>query len=204
MSQVRLSLARLDPADLPPVCVICGQTADGYVRKTFTWRPAWLSAASIISIFFACMILFTWPILFVLSLIKRRQATVSLPMCRRHQNYWVRRYFWTLTPLLVLVFSSLSIGILVVMRLIPLAPVFPMVLGMAVIFLAWALAALLAQRWGLHAKEITSSDLFLAGVHPAFAELVRAGRSHWMSGSDAADGWEDYDPYPRQPPAKAK
>jgi len=170
------------------------------VRKTFTWRPRWLRVASIVSLLLVCTIV-SWPVLLIMSEARRRRATAELPMCPRHRRYWVWRGFWVLAPLLVLVVSTLSIGILTLLQIIPFLGMGNVIVSLILIFMVWATAAFVAEHTGLRVVEINQVELVLVGVSPIFAELVRGGRRAWESSEQRNDGWEDYDPYPREPPA---
>jgi hypothetical protein len=203
MARVRLSMKNLQSADLPPVCVICGRAADLSLRKTFQWRPQRLFTASIVRMLLLCTIV-SWPILFVISETRKRRATVDLPICRRHRRYWIWRSFWILAPLLVLVASTLVATVLVLLGVIPLAGIYSVVVSLIMIFIVWAVAALIAEQTGLRAIEITRDDLILAGAHAVFADLAQRGRHAWQESEHLDNGWEEYDPYPRKPPATAK
>jgi len=200
MARVRLPRTSLERSELPPVCVICGRAAVANVRKTFNWRPRWLFAASFVRVLLFFTIVAV-PFLFIISEAQKRRATVDLPMCQRHRRYWVWRGFWVLAPLLVLVVSSLSIGILVLLQVIPFIGLDGVVASLVLIFVMWAVAAFIAEHSGLRAVEITKDDLILAGAHLVFADLMRGGRHAWETTEHQDNGWEEYDPYPRKPAA---
>ncbi len=196
MARVRISLQHLRRDDFPPVCAVCGRPADGNVRKTFLWRPRWLTAGSLLRALLLLSIV-AWPFLFLINEARRRRATAELPMCHRHRRYWIWRGFWVLAPLLVLVVSSLSIGILALLQIIPILGMAQIIVSLVLIFLAWAVAAFIAEHTGLRAAEINKDELVLTGASQVFADLMQKGRRAWETTEYRDESWEDYDPYPR-------
>jgi hypothetical protein len=158
-----------------------------------------------LSVLMVCTIV-AWPVLLVMGEARKRRATADLPMCRRHRRYWIWRGFWVLAPLLVIVVSSLSVGVFVLLGIIPFVGPNSIIIiaSLAAIFVMWAGAALIAEHSGLRAVEITKDDLILAGAHRVFAELINSGRRSWETTEHRDDGWEEYDPYPRKPPTAVK
>lgn len=138
--------------ELPPYCIKCGEPADNYLHRKFTWHHPLL------------YLLIFWGFLpyVIVALIVRKKMEVEVPMCKHHGDRWsvLRRVevifaiaFFPAGVLLGIAFDSFGIGIL------------------AVAVLAIAAGALGSMTSTLKAHEIDANQGVFTGACEAF--LVR-------------------------------
>src|SRR5262249_14098460 len=125
------------------------------------------------------------------------RVTVECPVCSRHRGYWTWRGFWLSAPLLGLTVVVLSVGVLIVIRVVDDEAFGYLFAGSAAVLVAWIALATILRQSGVRVVQITEDDITLEGVDPTFAGLLGGDAPRRDSRRDF--GWEDYDPYPRRP-----
>lgn len=197
MARIRLETAEIRPGALPLVCMACGRPAVTHVSKSFTWRPPGVVTAFWISLFVCLPLL---PIFLIVGIMQTKSKTLDGPMCERHRHYWGWRGFWFSAPLLVLLIAVVTLGVLLMQKLVPDDVFGLLFVGTAVLLLAWAVTAALMQRNSIRAGEITGDSLTLEAVHSDFVDAVQALRrpaKRTEATVPAWEQWDRYDPYPR-------
>jgi len=194
MARVRIPLNRTKASQMPPACMICGGPVDTHVARLFTWRPPFLSLGFLVSVFFCFPVAIA---ILVVGFVSTRRVTVECPVCERHRGYFAWRGFWMTAPLLVITSADLTVGLLIVTRVLPEEAFVFLLGGTAAAILVWASLATVLQRTGVRCDEISPDDVRLSGIDRAFADLLHYEHGRRKSAPDY--GWEEYDPYPRRP-----
>lgn len=164
MAQITLTAEETGAEVLPPVCVVCGTPAAGWVRVNFSWVPGW-------SYVFLLLGLCPWVVIY---LVLRRSMEVEAHVCGRHRHHWLRRKLVLVTGLL------LSLGMLVVTsEADPNGPPTWAVLTTAGLFLATIVAACWMYWNGVRATAVGRESVTLAGVAPEFVAAIESGRAEY-------------------------
>lgn len=198
MARIRLRESEYEDGRLPPVCVVCGEPADGTEGHTFRWMPDWLSAV-LVALALLAPLLAVIAYFATLGAVWRRRFPV--PVCARHRGYWKRRAFWTYGPLALGV-TLLTIFVIAALSQPPrsntdwlVAPCF----GTGAFTLVGLMLAAVLQRGTVRADQITETEVALIRVHDNFADAVLDRRRARRRERDLDRDDEDYDtPPPRR------
>jgi len=191
MARIRLYAADLQPAALPPVCIVCGRPSVIHVAHAFTWRPAWSSTVILLTTLVCCLPLGL--VLTVVSLVRARRRTIDCPVCERHQRYWTWRGFLLSVPLLVLSAAVITLSVLILTERIPLEMFSFLFVATGLLLAGWGIAAALLGRGTVRCLEITEESMLLEQVSREFAAGVEFERKGIRSPPEDAD---IYEPYP--------
>jgi hypothetical protein len=164
---------------LPPVCMVCGEPADHYVRKVFSWYPPWIAITILAG-------LLVWVILVAL-LTKR--CTVFAPMCSAHKGHWTRIAIFTALVVMAALGCMLAGIIVLILTAKPGGNEslggFAMLAGaLGMLFLL--LVAAFVSRMGVRCYEITDYKISLMRVDEEFIAALKKQRK--KQGLDPRDG----------------
>jgi hypothetical protein len=81
MATLKIRKSNLVDGQLPPVCVVCGNEAEGTKVVKFSWTPSWI------------LLLWLFGLLpgIIGHLLATKKMTVPLPVCGRHRGHWSAR-----------------------------------------------------------------------------------------------------------------
>jgi hypothetical protein len=174
MAVVRLTRVESENGKLPNVCMRCGAPADLYVQKRFSWRPSWVFILLLVNLL----------VYLVVALILEKRMKLRAPMCRAHQNHWMKRLIFNLIFGVVVLCSFVSIFVV------------PSALGLGrgqedaivgwicggtlVLLLGWLVANIIIEQFMIRPEEITDRDMRLKGVHESFREAL----ANWRIGEE--------------------
>ncbi len=162
MAIVRLTLDEAADGYLPETCLKCGQKAEHWVKKKFSWYPSWVWILLLAGVL---------PFAIVAAILTKR-ATVQAPMCAAHRRHWLIRT-------LVVALGLLGIfGLVVLLIVVSSAPRgqrnenLPAILGFTLVasVFAWIIALVILNLNSVRPQEITDYDLTLQGVSDQFAD----------------------------------
>jgi hypothetical protein len=110
-------------------------------------------------------------IVLILVVVTRKTMLVLCPVCPAHQSHWFRRDVrkWGLFVALIIgLCAIISVGI--ALNDDDLVPVF--IVGGVAFFVILLVAIALVETKGVRAREITTDEITLVGVHEVFADAV--------------------------------
>lgn len=173
MAQVRLGRYEAENKQLPAVCMRCGQPAEFWKSKKFTWRPPW-----IIILVLAAVIPY-----FVVAAILQKKMLVRAPLCRQHRNHWFQKvianiaYFVFLALLYFLGASLQWVAISVPARAAPAQEIrdtaqAALCFGGIVALLGWLVMNVIFDEVLIHAGEIDETSITLKRVADGFVDAV--------------------------------
>lgn len=144
-------------AQFPPYCVKCGQPAQKWLTKNFSWHPGWL------------YVLALWPIVYIIvAIVVSKRMRLTVPMCSSH--FSTRRMLLTFgwlcmagfLPAFIIIMAAgngsdeaAGIGVLVMFAML-IASIVLLVIGSRVI----------------RVQEITMTEAIFSGISPAFLPYV--------------------------------
>jgi hypothetical protein len=186
MARVRFSGRATRRGALPMVCMVCGDDADVRLRKRFSWHPPWV----IVLIFTGLL-----PYVLVAFLLTKSKA-VDVPMCSRHQHYWLFKFLIVAGLFVVTLFAAFGLLALAVANDLGGWVCFTIIF----FFVAWLVATFLVQQFALRPVEITDDSITLGNVHEDFVEEWEAMRGERTGRryDDEEDDEDDYRPRPRR------
>lgn len=164
MPAVVLSADEVGPGILPPICMVCGGSAEGTRPVGFSWVPAWT--------YFLLLAGF-WPFALVY-LLARRQMTVSAPVCHRHRRYWLVRRL--VLPVGLVVTLAVMFAPVLVEPPVARYPTWAWA-GAAAVFVTTVVAAVWLRLTGARVVAMSRDRVAVAGVAPEFVAAVGAGRA---------------------------
>ena len=170
MATIRITRSEVEQNRLPPVCMITGEPTLETKRHKFRWTPPWVNL-----LLMACVL----PGL-IAALILRQQMTMDVPVAPRKRYHWLwRQLFSTLGVIgciaLVVIGAVLSdrpnrgqnqnvdLGLLAAAAA---------GIGLVVVLIV----SVILQYTSVRPKEITDSDITLAGVHEYFVAALEEER----------------------------
>ena len=162
MAIVRLTLDEAADGYLPETCLKCGQKAEHWVKKKFSWHPSWIWILLLAGVL---------PFAIVAAILTKR-ATMLAPMCTAHRRHWMIRTA-------VMVIGLLAIVVLIVLLIVVSSEppgrrndLLPAIFGFALVGggFAWIVAMIVLGLAGIRPQEITDYDLTLQGVSDQFAD----------------------------------
>jgi hypothetical protein len=170
MAEIRLDLQEAE-ADLPPVCIFCGEPATVVKTKKLLWWPRW-----------TYLLLLVHPFLWgIVALIVSKRACLQAPFCERHQYHWHNRslLIWGVGLVLVLTAAAgfIAGNVLLDPKFDDLLSVVAYVSGMALIFL-WIVGIAIVQTTTIRPRVITKTEIVLKGVSEAFVEALQERDRH--------------------------
>jgi hypothetical protein len=169
------------PENLPGACVVCGQNAEQFVERTFTWRPPWLA----LLIFLGWIGIIIWVL--ILNILKR-SCTLLLPVCNEHLTYFrYRNFIYTL--LITIAFGCLFAGVtslFFVNRDYTGLTMLPSLFG----FLFFLIFANVYNSFGITARHINYCTITFRNIHESFIREIRAEREALIQ-SETHDGEAD-------------
>jgi hypothetical protein len=179
MPWVRLNRRRLRQAQLPPVCLCCGQPTEDYHDQTFSTDPGWVTVLIVLGI---C----AWPLLLagLIALVAaRRRVEVPVPLCPAHTGYWTWRTLFLVIPFIIFVLCALAGGVWWAFLTEPLKPAWYAKFGMhltlasAAALFVWLFAAAIIQSRTIRASAITPDEVTLTNVARRFVDRYEGGRT---------------------------
>src|SRR5688572_8053443 len=90
MAQVRLTSEGFGVQDLPPLCMVCGNSADLRQWRRFAWHPGWVYLLLLFGVL-------PW---IIGAMFTSRTAHINAPLCTRHVNHWRKRTFFIVSGIL--------------------------------------------------------------------------------------------------------
>src|SRR5262249_47488844 len=150
---------------LPPVCMVCGQSATYHVNQLFSHTPEWVEWLYLAGIF---------PGLIAAHFFTK-EMRVSCPFCGSHRNHWRALYWLGGVGWLACGLPLAGIGCLVGIAIGSGGAALSIGLGVGagVGLIAWLVALIYVYNTRIGAKTVTSSEITLQGVHDAFAKAVK-------------------------------
>ena len=195
MSEIRLRVREAD-GYLPPVCMCCGEPASATRDKKMQWYPLW-----VLVLIFGGLIPFA-----VVATILTKSARVQAPLCEKHQWHWINRQLLTWGSFFVL--GSVGLATLIIALNLPNREqelLMPFVCASSCLFVAvWLVIVIACKYIAIRPKEITDSEITLAGVCDDFINAVedereeRRARKQRKPRYDEDDEEEEEEPRPRK------
>jgi hypothetical protein len=170
MPSVRLRREDARSGNLPRVCMVCGDRAEGFQSKTMSWYPGWV---------FILLLAGLLPFIIV-ALIVQKKMRVQAPFCPQHERHWSGR---TLAVILSFV-GLIVVGIGAVVLMAALREPGPRVPGrddamggyvcmaMAAGLIGWLILVAILQTTAIRPKEITDDSIILTGVSRQFKDAL--------------------------------
>jgi hypothetical protein len=201
MSSIRLRYRETTADDLPMVCMACGDRAGSHIDKNFSWYPDWVNLTA-----FAGLV----PYL-ILSFTTRQYMEVEVPVCDRHEKYFLTRTIWTYVAAgATFVIAALAFVLLLAASEGDTAGA---IVGGMACFGVRVLPAIgviaYIQTTTIRAREITDRSITLVRVHDDFVEAMeirREGATRKASprrrGRDDDDGFEEVEEIDPAPPKR--
>jgi hypothetical protein len=182
---------------LPEVCACCDEPATSTRTKQMSWCPPWVGVLIIAGLL---------PYLIVMLILTKR-ATVQVPFCERHKGHWLYRN--------LLIGGTFVLFALLAVAGFAAAMVFGgprqddlfgfVCLGTFGLGLVWLIITIVAQNTAIRPKEITDSEILLAGVSGAFVDAVQeADSSRRLPRRKRSSKWDDDDYEEEEMPRKKK
>jgi hypothetical protein len=166
-----------DPRWLPPVCLRCGERADLYQAKTFSWSPPWILVFLALTLWGGLILVVP---LLIVGLIVTRRRRVRVPLCSAHRWHWFWRnavaYVGLALILLVSVAGTVAAYIAATQQRFPEEWAAYFCVGSVVAVVAWLFPAALILSGGIRATRIDDDEIRLAGVASKFVHAMELKR----------------------------
>jgi hypothetical protein len=194
MPSIRLRYSEVSRKNtLPNVCMRCGGEAARDVSKNFSWYPFWVPFLILGGLI---------PFIVVAILLTKRMK-VPVPLCQAHASHWSRRNWIIYGGLacVVLLCGGLFVAAALLSEFNRANPQRDNTLGgllcvaPAVVFLAWAIIATIAQNSAIRPTEITDRSITLTNVSNDFIDAVEEQRDRAPRRRHQEDDYDDYDEY---------
>jgi hypothetical protein len=163
MAQITLWTSETDRESLPDICIVCGQPAISFVKKSFAWHPPWIAVLVLVGLL---------PYILV-AIALTKYMTVDAPVCGGHRGYWWKRQLLSWLPPPLLLIAGLGAVLAVGDAKPGEANMAGFVcVGTAGLFFTWLTFALVIQSKMVRPAEITERSITLKSVHREFAAAI--------------------------------
>lgn len=183
MAEVTIEAAEAGEGRLPATCIVCGDAAHLYRRKTFhvvSWSfylVLWIAIYSLYLFIPLAIVLTIWP---------PRKMRLHVPLCMTHKNHWFWRtvFLWNgaILPLVFVVFALAAVDLFLTPNM---RNADEWILVMAASAAGVVLLLVPSALLGLHlyfkystiyAVRASGAAITLVNVAPQFAEALRVER----------------------------
>jgi hypothetical protein len=196
MAEIRVEL-EVAAGRLPEVCARCGEPATTAKWRAMTWYPPWVNLLALLALLPAAIV----------AMILTKKASVKMPFCNRHSWHWLNRtllmwgtfFLFGFIGLLGLIFAGAIMGN-------AQQNIMPFFCTTSVVLLiSWLTLVVIVQATAIRPKEITDTEIQLAGLCQEFVDAVeeeereislRKKRARRIAQEDDEDE-EDDEPRPR-------
>jgi hypothetical protein len=160
MATLRLGERPWEDAEMPEICMKCGEPAVLHKNKQFTWHPGWVYVLLIVN-----LIVFA-----IVAMVLTKKRRLSVPLCAAHRNHWLWRQVAIVGGFAVLIVAGIAAVAALSDQRQGAGPDFSGLLcgGTVVALILWLIVAAVLQSTAIRPTEITDRGITLTGVSPAF------------------------------------
>jgi hypothetical protein len=164
MAKLRLGRYELEKQALPQVCMKCGQPAEVWKKKQFSWHSPWIALLLLVGLL---------PYVIV-ALILTKRMRVTGPFCANHRNHWFWRPFIVGGAFFVLVGVVIFLFWLAEQVERARHDSMQALAGFSILFgiLSWLILVIIVQYTSIRAVQITDRSITLVGLAPGFVDAV--------------------------------
>jgi hypothetical protein len=173
MAQVKLHLYDCEQeGGLPDVCMVCGETTEVSVPRTFYYVPGWTYWILIVGLLPAA----------ILQIVLRKSMRVFTPLCDQHYSHFTKRLWLSNILGLLVVFGLIGAMILLILSQEPQNrndSVFKFAaIGTFIAAVLCLVGAIVINFTGTRVRYITDREIVFTDAHGSFKEAYLDQENH--------------------------